>query len=132
MQWAGAVVAIHPTFVAPTVVGVAEFKECLAELHQFLHPFIPSGEQAFASFVAINDGAGPAAEARAAATRSAGINLNGALAACGVCVEFVKGPVVATPGVGVLKQVSPDFLGDEELNRIGYPHARQVGVPVET
>ena len=64
---AGAFVAVHAAVVAPAVGGVAEFEERFAELDQVFHAFVTGGEQAFAGFVALDDGAGPAAEAGVAA-----------------------------------------------------------------
>ncbi len=87
----------------------------------------PAGEQAFAGLVALNDGAGPAAEAGVAATGGAGVNLDGAFAVGGAGVKLVERAVVAAPRIGFLEQVGPDFFGSEEFNRIGYPDAGQIG-----
>ena len=130
-EWAGAFVAVHAAAVAPAVIGVAEFQERFAELDEVLHALVTGGEQAFAGFVAVDDGAGPAAEPGVAAAGGAGVNLDGALAVGGIGVELVKRAVVAAPGIGFLEQVCPDFLGGEELNGVGHPDAGQIGVTTQ-
>ena len=112
--------------IALVVGGVAVEKERLAEAKQCFHPFVASGEEAFARFVALDDGAGPAAEAGIAATRGGGIDNERAFAAGGVGVKFVEGAVVVAPRVRLLQKVSPDFLRAEEFDRIGNPDVGQI------
>jgi hypothetical protein len=52
-----------------------ELKQSFAESNQMLHAFVTAGEQPLAGFVALDNGAGPAAEAGVAATGGTGINL---------------------------------------------------------
>ncbi len=127
----GALVAVHAAVVATTVGWVSELKEGLAELEQFFHALVTGSEQALAGFVAVNDGAGPAAKTGIAATGGAGVNLDGALTVGGVGIELVQRAVVAAPWIAVLKQVSPYFFSGEEFDWVRNPYAREIRVTAQ-
>ena len=103
LERAGTAVAVHAAVVAPAVGGFAELEECVAELDKVLHALIAGGEQSLAGLVAVHDRAGPAAEARIAAARGAGVDLDGTFAVGGAGVEFVEGAVVAAPRIGLFQ-----------------------------
>ena len=117
-QRAGIGIAVLALQVAFAVGRVLVKQEGLAELDEFFHAFVAAGEQSFAGFVFVNDGAGPATETGVAATGRAGVNLNGTFAAARVGVEFVERAVVVTPRVRVLQEISPDFFGGEEFDGV--------------
>jgi len=85
-----AVGAVHASGVAPAVLGVLHIEQGLAKGEQGFHAFVAAGEEAFAGFVALDHGAGPAAEAGIPTARGAGIDVDRALAAAGVLVEPVE------------------------------------------
>jgi len=98
-EWARTFVAIHAPAVAPAFVGVAEFHERFAEFDEVFHAFVACGKQAFAGFVAFDDGAGQQPN-REWPQAGYWCLFDGAFAVGGVAVKLVERAVVAAHGLG--------------------------------